>query len=1333
MKKILLSAILTASVLLGAFHANAQINVLIDFENGSMPSGWSNSAYAYIYSDPNLACEGTTTLLFANYNGTLTSPNYTSFGRTIEIEFFSDRHSDVQIALECINITRGNLTTTLANVPYYWCKVNTITIPSSVVSSGETFFLRWAATGVTTSQHGVIDYISIKEYTPKPTATSPQTFCTASTVANLAATGTNLKWYNTLTGGSPLSTSQSLVHGTTYYVSQTISGMESERIPVAVNVYNITEPTNTTPAANLSICAENSTTLSVSGAGTVQWFVDNTTPIVLFTGNTYTTPILYNTTTYYVRQYQGTCYSARIPITVTVNAIETPTFTQIPAVCPDDTFTLPTTSTNGITGTWSPPINNTATTTYTFTPNTGECSTTNATMTIVALQNNVVPTFNLPNTICQGTPLTLPTTSLNGITGTWSPAANNTQTTTYTFTPNAGQCNANVITTTIVVNPTGTPVFTIHELSALCKGVENPLPNVSVNGIEGTWSPAWDPDFVGSRVYTFTSSSGCNPQSNQTITINQSQTSLPNVVNTTTPENSSFCENSNATRNLSVSGTGNIQWFTSMTAVTPVSSTSTYSPTGLNSTTSYYVRQYAGGCYTPRITVTVTATPSGATPVFTQINTICQGESLTLPTTSTNGIQGAWSPAVNNQATTTYTFTPSVGQCSSQTATMTVQVTPITTPSFTQIAPQCEGTSFTLPTTSNNGITGTWSPAVNNQATTTYTFTAGSGTCNTNTTMTVVIKQNAVITAQPTISNSNLCLGAPINLSVSATGTINGYQWYKNGSPISGATSNTFSIASAQLTDGGTYSVKVLSSCGDVISNNVTINVAASGPTILFQPFDNESCIGLNAYFGVDATGPIDSYQWYKDGIAITGATNSDLSITNVTTNDAGAYTVDVISSCGSLTSDVATLIVHEPVTMTQQPSLANTEICEGGSFTLEAQASQSNANFTWRKDGIAFSNGSTLTISSMTAADAGVYTVEVTSPICGNIETSNAVTITFKANPVIVTQPIGGTFCQGDDVTLSVGFSNTVASYEWSVDGTVISGETVYSLTLSNIQVANSGNYSVKAMNTCGEVTSTVAAVVVNPTYTMTIQKTICDGDEYLFNGTNYNTTGVYQANLQTVNGCDSIATLNLTVIDASTTFPVSATICDGDSYAFGGTNYTTAGQYTHTFQSVGGCDSIVVLTLTVNSLPTVNTTYNNGILEATIGFATYQWYKDGAIISGATGATYTPTQTGTYHVEVSDAAGCSSISTTISVTDVGLKGLIENAMHIYPNPATTTLTIELVQQTTIELVDMLGQTIQTHQLKSGVNTIDVSELVSGVYFIQTVDGSTIKFVKAK
>ncbi len=92
-------------------------------------------------------------------------------------------------------------------------------------------------------------------------------------------------------------------------------------------------------------------------------------------------------------------------------------------------------------------------------------------------------------------------------------------------------------------------------------------------------------------------------------------------------------------------------------------------------THTYYVSLSKNNCVSERAAVTVTVTEK-VTPIFTQIDPVCSGNTILLPTTSANNITGSWSPAVNNTATTTYTFTPDEGQCAI-TATMTVTVKPL--------------------------------------------------------------------------------------------------------------------------------------------------------------------------------------------------------------------------------------------------------------------------------------------------------------------------------------------------------------------------------------------------------------------------------------------------------------------------------------------------------------------------------------------------------------------------------------------------------------------------------------------------------------------------------
>ena len=123
---------------------------------------------------------------------------------------------------------------------------------------------------------------------------------------------------------------------------------------------------------------------------------------------------------------------------------------------------------------------------------------------------------------------------------------------------------------------------------------------------------------------------------------------------------------------------------------------------------------------------------------------------------------------------------------------------------------------------------------------------------------------------------------------------------------------------------------------------------------------------------------------------------------------------------------------------------------------------------------------------------------------------------------------------------------------------------------------------------------------------YTQAISHAICEGSVYTENGFNVSEAGTYTQNLQTVNGCDSIVTLTLTVNPVEST-TLSAAICEGTTYTENGFNVSEAGTYTQNLQTVNGCDSIVTLTLTVN--PTYNITIdasiNDGETYAENGFS--------------------------------------------------------------------------------------------------------------------------------
>jgi RHS repeat-associated protein len=170
-----------------------------------------------------------------------------------------------------------------------------------------------------------------------------------------------------------------------------------------------------------------------------------------------------------------------------------------------------------------------------------------------------------------------------------------------------------------------------------------------------------------------------------------------------------------------------------------------------NSGTGFVLSAYATGL--AATTSSLFDVKSLLIPTFNAIAPVCSGTILSsLPVTSLEGITGTWSPALNNTATTTYTFTPNIGQ-NADNITLLIIVNPIITPTFNSFAPCPYGSNLSLPTISNNGITGTWSPAIDNTTTTTYTFTPNSSECASITTLSIVIIPPATTTIDSAINS----------------------------------------------------------------------------------------------------------------------------------------------------------------------------------------------------------------------------------------------------------------------------------------------------------------------------------------------------------------------------------------------------------------------------------------------------------------------------------------------------------------------------------------------------------------------------------------------------
>lgn len=336
-------------------------------------------------------------------------------------------------------------------------------------------------------------------------------------------------------------------------------------------------------------------------------------------------------------------------------------------------------------------------------------------------------------------------------------------------------------------------------------------------------------------------------------------------------------------------------------------------------------------------------------------------------------------------------------------------------------------------------------------------------------------------------------IGQTVTLSVAASGTAPfSYQWSKDGVPLSGVTGAQYQISSAHLANAGVYNVVVSNPAGST-SGNATLTVsAASGvaPTFTYQPYSNTVAAGTPISMAASASGvPAPTYQWRKNGVAVSGATNPIISLVNPTPADSGTYTVVATNSAGSATSTGALLTVTAvsgaPVITTQPVAQV---VTAGTSVNFAAAASGTPApTYQWRKDGvnIAGATGTSYTIGSANAGSTGTYTFVAMNSAGSATSTGAMLTVNAVVSlPSIITQPNSHTVSDGATVTLSVVATGSgTLGYQWRKNGTDVAGANQASFVLNGVTTVNAGTYTVVITNPAGSVTSNGAVLTVNST----------------------------------------------------------------------------------------------------------------------------------------------------------------------------------------------------------------------------------------------------------
>jgi RHS repeat-associated protein len=337
--------------------------------------------------------------------------------------------------------------------------------------------------------------------------------------------------------------------------------------------------------------------------------------------------------------------------------------------------------------------------------------------------------------------------------------------------------------------------------------------------------------------------------------------------------------------------------------------------------------------------------------------------------------------------------------------------------------------------------------------------------------------------------------GTDANFSVAVTNTfVVNYQWQQNGSDIPGATSSAYMRTNVQyLADHGSYTVVCSNTAGAVTSSIATL-------TILVPPVFTVVPASTNIVQGNDvtlvaavtnvATAPV-SFQWQLNGTDIADATTASLTLHVPQPTDSGIYTIIATNIVGS-NAVSATVGIYEPIRITNEPQ--SVIVVQGANAPFQVGASGTSPVYTWRRAGTNLSNGgnisgastNTLIVSSVTTADATNYSVVVTNPV--SAITSSVASLTVITPPVITSFNISPfPVIQAADATFTVtATSATTPIYQWTYNGTSITGANSSSYTNLVMTTNNNGLYSIIVSNDAGSVTnSTNITILIPPTIT--------------------------------------------------------------------------------------------------------------------------------------------------------------------------------------------------------------------------------------------------------
>ena len=457
-------------------------------------------------------------------------------------------------------------------------------------------------------------------------------------------------------------------------------------------------------------------------------------------------------------------------------------------------------------------------------------------------------------------------------------------------------CGTSSATYSVSVNPLPSP-GTITGASSVCPGSASSLTNLVTGGVWSSGSPSIatvSPTGVvtglvlGSATISYAVSNSCGT-AYATLPFTVSSTPVAGTISGV----ATTCISSTATLSDGISGG---TWSSNDLLIATVDPSGVVTGVAAGNTTITYTVTNSCGTATATYPFTVSATPTAGT--INGIPTVCEGAATSLSATIAGGSWTSDNTAIATVSATgntagisggsviiSYTITSGCGTASTTTV---VTVNPLPSAgAISGISNICLGATSSLSETVSGGtwsssnlsiatvdVSGVVSAVTSGSAIISYSVVSPEG-CSNYTTYAIL----SGITLPPSHispASATLCGTASINLIVVSTASPLIYQWYKNGVLISGATSGSYSAATS-----GSYKAIITNGCGYDTLSAVTVS-AAPNPLIHLT--------GTSTLY----TGSYSTYQWYRNGIAITGAISSIY-----TYSLPGVYTVKVTDGNG--------------------------------------------------------------------------------------------------------------------------------------------------------------------------------------------------------------------------------------------------------------------------------------------------------------------------------------------------------------------------------------------------------------------------------------------------